>query len=120
MRSGEAWLTFFVAIIAFGSVIGSIHSANWVSEMPSLVVAGGIGLVTGWLLGNLRGRALPLHLLGVGSGLFFAVALALRSMELEDELLRSGLRAPTLGTKDTFVSPTCDCDGWIFCGGSVA
>ncbi|HJM89515.1 MAG TPA: transglutaminaseTgpA domain-containing protein [Dehalococcoidia bacterium] len=93
VRSGEAWLTFFVAIIAFGSVIGSIHSANWVSEMPSLVVAGGIGLVTGWLLGNLRGRALPLHLLGVGSGLFFAVALALRSMELEDELLRSGLRA---------------------------
>ena len=63
VRSGEAWLTFFVAIIAFGSVIGSIHSANWVSEMPSLVVAGGIGLVTGWLLGNLRGRALPLHLL---------------------------------------------------------
>jgi transglutaminase-like putative cysteine protease len=93
VRSGETWLTFFVAIIAFGSVIGSIHSANWVTEMPSLVLAGSIGLIAGWLLGNLRERSLALHLIGIGSGLFFTLVLTLRSMELEDELLHSGLRA---------------------------
>ena len=91
--SGETWLTFALVLAAFMAVAHSIESANWVREMPSLVVAGLVGLVTGWLLAHLRLPPLALQLAAVASGAAVAVGLTMHTMRLEDPLLRSGMRA---------------------------
>lgn len=93
LLSGETWLTFAVSVVAFGAVVASIQSANWVSEMPSLVVAGAAGLGTGWLLANTPRRALKLHAAGLAAGLATAVGLTMHTMRLEDSLLNSGVGA---------------------------
>ncbi len=91
--SGETWLTFVLVLVAFLAVVYSIQSANWTREMPSLVVAGLAGLVSGWLLAHAPLRALPLHVAGVASGLAVTVALTMHTMRLEDPLLSSGVGA---------------------------
>ena len=93
LLSDESWLTLLLLTVAFGAVVASIESANWVSEMPSLVAAGAIGLATGWLLANMRARALTLHLVGLATGFVISVALTMHTMRLEDPLLSSGLGA---------------------------
>ena len=91
--SGETWLTFALVLTAFMAVAHSIESANWVREMPSLVVAGLVGLVTGWLLAHVRLPRLLLQLAAAAYGVAVAVGLTMHTMRLEDPLLRSGVRA---------------------------
>ena len=91
--SGEVWLTFAVLAVGFMAVVYSIESTNWVREMPSLVVAGLVGLIIGWLLAHVRMSALPLHVVAIASGLTVAVGQTLHTMRLEDPLLQSGPRA---------------------------
>lgn len=93
LRSGETWITLLIALAGFGAVIGSIQSTNWVSEMPSLAVAGVSGLLTGWLLAHVVRRALWLHLAAIAFGLTLAVAMTMHTMRLEDALLYSGVVA---------------------------
>ena len=93
LASGEVWLTFAVLIVALMAAVYSIESTNWVREMPSLVVAGLVGLSTGWLLAHMRMNVLPLHVVGIASGLTLAVGQTLHTMRLEDPLLQSGPRA---------------------------
>ena len=93
LASGEVWLTFAVLTLGLMAVVYSIESTNWVREMPSLVVAGLVGLITGWLLAHVRTNALPLHVVGIASGLTVAVGQTLHTMRLEDPLLQSGPRA---------------------------
>ncbi len=93
LASGEVWLTFALLSVGFMAVVYSIESTNWVREMPSLVVAGLVGLITGWLMAHVRINALPLHVVGIASGLTVAVGQTLHTMRLEDPLLQSGPRA---------------------------
>src|SRR3990170_1034225 len=48
--SVEAWITFALILTAQFPVIGSLQSANWVTEMPSLGLTALAGIVVGWLL----------------------------------------------------------------------
>ena len=91
LLSGETWLTLVLVLAAFLPVVYSIQSANWTREMPSLVVAGLIGLATGWLLAHAPLPALLLHVAGVASGLAIAVAQTMHTMRLEDPLLSSSV-----------------------------
>ena len=46
----EAWVTLGLLLMAQLPVVGSLETANWVEDMPSLLVAAMIGLAAGWLL----------------------------------------------------------------------
>jgi len=46
----EEWLTFGIVAMLFMAVVGSIDSARWVDNMPSLYPVGFAGLVAGYLL----------------------------------------------------------------------
>jgi transglutaminase-like putative cysteine protease len=92
LRSGEMWLTFLLVAFSQFAVVGSLEEANWVSWMPSLLSAGGLGLVTGWLLSHARIRQLWLHIAGLAIGLTTAIGMVLHTMRLTDPLLGAGLQ----------------------------
>ncbi|MSQ42125.1 MAG: transglutaminase domain-containing protein [Dehalococcoidia bacterium] len=87
----EPWFTFTIVLVAFMSAAYSIEAADWVREMPSLMAAALIGLVTGYLLALAPMRAAPLHLAGIASGLAVAFGATMQTMRLADPLTQSGL-----------------------------
>ena len=91
LLSGEMWLTLLLVTVLLFAIIGSLEDANWVSWMPSLVAAGTLGLLTGWLLAHAPLRQLWLHLAGVSIGLSLSVGLVMHTMRLADPLLGSGI-----------------------------
>ena len=75
--SWEEWLTFTLLLFLMVPVVGSLQSADWVEEMPSLVAVALYGLVFGWLIAKSplpgwAGAVLGL-LTGVGTTLFLVV-----------------------------------------------
>src|SRR5690606_32224234 len=93
LRSPEAWLTLFLVALVQLPVVASLESANWVDEMPSLLAASGVGVVSGWLLAGTPWRALWLHVVGFALGLAVVVGQVMHTMELTDPLLGTGVRA---------------------------
>jgi transglutaminase-like putative cysteine protease len=93
LRSWEAWLTLALVFAAQFPVVASLESANWVGEMPSLLMASLAGLLAGWFLASIPRRALPLHVIGVAIGLVAVVGLVMHTMRLADPLLGTGVRA---------------------------
>ncbi len=92
----EDWLTFFIATVAFLSVVQSIDSANWVDDMPSLYPIGFAGLLMGYLFSRIRWNALfvlPIALLAGLTLVYFQIiaavpggSLAIRSDHLVDRM----------------------------------
>jgi len=68
--SWEDVITFGIVLVLFLSVVGSIDSAEWVDEMPSLYPLALAGLLLGLLLARLRTNEVLAHLLAllVGAG----------------------------------------------------
>ena len=91
LTSGESWLTFVFLLTAFMAVVFSIESANWTAEMPSLIVAGLAGLLTGWLLAHAPLPPLPVYAGGIVSGLVVVFGQTMHTMRLEDPLLHGGV-----------------------------
>lgn len=112
LRSGEMWLTLLLVAGLLFAVIGSLEDANWVSWMPSLVAAGTLGLLTGWLLAHAPLRQIWLHLAGVAIGLSVSVGMVMHTMRLADPLLGTGFerRASELAQRmgDWWVALTSD------------
>ncbi len=52
--SWEEVITLAIVLVGFLTVVRSIDSADWVSEMPSLYTIGLVGLITGLLLSHIR------------------------------------------------------------------
>ena len=90
--SRETWGTFALVLLAVIAVAASLEAANWVSEMPSLIVASLVGLGTALLLAHQRLPAALLHPVGLGVGLVVAFGEAMQTMRLEDPLLGGGVR----------------------------
>ncbi len=57
----EDWLTLLITMIVFLSVVHSVDSARWVSDMPSLYPLGLAGLLAGYLLSRVKWSQLLLH-----------------------------------------------------------
>lgn len=91
LLSGETWLTLLISVVAFLAVLYSIESANWTREMPSLVVAGMLGLATGWLFAHVPLSAFRVNILAIAWGLTLSVIHVMHTMRLEDPLLSSGI-----------------------------
>jgi transglutaminase-like putative cysteine protease len=64
----EDWLTFMITALVFMSVVASIDSARWVSDMPSLYPIGFSALIIGYALSKVRRSALLLHPLALLAG----------------------------------------------------
>jgi len=77
--SWEDWLTFAIVLMAFLSVVGSIDSAHWVEDMPSLYPIALLGLLLGFFLARLGWRETFTHpiavLLGCAGMLWQVLAL---------------------------------------------
>jgi hypothetical protein len=77
--SWEDWLTFAIVLMAFLSVVGSIDSAHWVEDMPSLYPVALLGLLLGFFLARLGWRETFTHpiaiLLGCAGMLWQVLAL---------------------------------------------
>jgi len=77
--SWEDWLTFAIVLMAFLSVVGSIDSARWVEDMPSLYPIALLGLLLGFFLARLGWRETFTHpiaiLLGCAGLLWQVLAL---------------------------------------------
>lgn len=93
LRSWEAWLTLSLLLLVHLPVVGSLESTHWVREMPSLVIASLVGVVSGWVLASIRARALWLHAIGIPFGLAVVLAEVMQAMRLSDPLVESGVRA---------------------------
>jgi len=70
LLSWEDVITFGIVLILFLSVVGSIDSARWVDDMPSLYPLALVGLLLGLLLARSRADELLAHSLAllVGAG----------------------------------------------------
>lgn len=90
LLSWEAWLTLGLLMLLQFPVVGSLESTRWVDEMPSLILASFIGLLSGWLLASTRGHVLLLHAVGIVLGLVVVFGEVLATMRLADPLVSSG------------------------------
>lgn len=68
--SWEEWVTFGIVLIVFFSIVQSIASANWVTEMPSLYVTSGLALAVAVLLSRVPVAEIVLHSIGLACGVF--------------------------------------------------
>jgi hypothetical protein len=77
LLSWEDVITFGIVLILFLSVIGSIDSARWVDDMPSLYPLALLGLLLGLMLARSRAGELLAHSLAllVGAGACLATLL---------------------------------------------
>jgi transglutaminase-like putative cysteine protease len=91
--SWEEWLTFSLVLFVLVPVIGSLQSAQWVSEMPSLLATAGIGVTIGWLMAHSRLNAGLAALAALGFGVGVVLVLVMHTMRLADPLLGEGARA---------------------------
>ena len=90
--SWEGVVTLALVLLAMFAVVASIEEADWVSEMPSLFAAAFVGLLSGWLLANVRLPAPLLYATGLALGLAVVLGETLHTMRLGDPLAGSGVR----------------------------
>jgi hypothetical protein len=90
--SWEEWLSLTLVLLLQVPVIGSLESANWVNEMPSLAVAAGLGVAAGWLLAQSSLRAIPATVAGIVVAFVSVMGLVLYVMERVDFELGEGFR----------------------------
>lgn len=82
--SWEEWLTFTLLLFLMVPVVGSLQSADWVDEMPSLVATALYGLVFGWLVAKSPVPGWAGSVLGLVTGAGTTLFLVLRSLLLVD------------------------------------
>lgn len=78
--SWEDWLTLAIVMIVFLSVVGSVDSAEWVDDMPSLYPIAAFGLLLAFFLARTRLPEFVAHLLAVifgGAAILWQVLAAL-------------------------------------------
>ncbi len=90
--SWEEWLTLSLVLLVQIPVIGSLQSANWVDEMPSLFSAGVLGVFAGWLMAHSRLRAGYAIVGGIAVAATIVIGMVLHTMERVDLELGEGLR----------------------------
>src|SRR4051812_4547408 len=67
--SWEELVTLVIVIIGFTTVVGSINSANWVADMPSLYPVAFVGLGLGLVLSRIKLPEVFIHLMALALGL---------------------------------------------------
>ena len=82
--SFESWITLSIVILVQLPVVGSLQSADWVREMPSLMVPATAAVAVAWALGNSRIPGLIAALVGVIVASVATTALVLHTMTLAD------------------------------------
>ncbi len=82
--SWEEWLTFTLLLFLMVPVVGSLQSADWVEEMPSLVEAALYGLCIAWVVAKSPLPGWGGAVLGVASGVLFTLFLILRGLRVVD------------------------------------
>lgn len=91
--SWEEWLTLSLVMLVQLPVVGSLQSANWVRELPSLMGPALVGLAAAWLLGHSRLSGLIVAGVTAVVGVISTLLLVMQTMELTDPLLGDGPRA---------------------------
>ncbi len=89
-RSWEEWLTFTLLLFLMVPVVGSLQSADWVDEMPSLVATALYGLIFGWLIAKSPLPGWAGAVLGLVTGVGTTLFLALRTLLLVDTTGQDG------------------------------
>ena len=82
--SWEEWLTLTLLLLLLVPVVGSLQSANWVDEMPSLVGAALLGLSIGWVVAQSPAPGWVGAAAGLVSGAGSTLFLVLRSLLMTD------------------------------------
>jgi transglutaminase-like putative cysteine protease len=82
--SWEEWLTFTLLLFLLVPVVGSLQSADWVDEMPSLVETALYGLCIGWIVAKSPLPGWAGAAIGVVVGLAATIGLVLRTLLLID------------------------------------
>lgn len=80
--SWEEWLTFTLLVFLMVPVVGSLQSADWVDEMPSLVATALCGLVLGWVIARSPLPGWAGATLGLFAGAVTTLLLVLRTLLL--------------------------------------
>lgn len=91
--SWEEWLTFTLLLFLMVPVVGSLQSADWVDEMPSLVAIALWGLVIGWVIAKSSVPGWASAVLGAASAITVTLVLVLRTLLLVDTTGGDGWRA---------------------------
>ena len=82
--SWEEWLTFTLLLFLMVPVVGSLQSADWVDEMPSLVATALYGLAFGWLIAKSPLPEWAGAVLGLAAGAAVTLFMVLRTLLLVD------------------------------------
>lgn len=80
--SWEEWLTFTLLVFLMVPVVGSLQTADWVDEMPSLVATSLCGLILGWVIAKSPLPGWAGATLGLLSGAVTTLLLVLRTLLL--------------------------------------
>ena len=91
--SWEEWLTFTLLLFLMVPVVGSLQSADWVDEMPSLVAVALWGLCIGWVIAKSPLPGWASAILGAVSAITVTIVLVLRTLLLVDTAGGDGWRA---------------------------
>ena len=91
--SMESWVTLALLLMAQLPVVGSLETANWVQEMPSLLAAAMLGLVVGWLLAQSPVPGAIATVLGAIATVAFPAGLVLQRMVPTEFDLGTGWQA---------------------------
>ncbi|RLT38727.1 MAG: hypothetical protein DWI58_14570, partial [Chloroflexi bacterium] len=91
--SWEEWLTFTLLLFLMVPVVGSLQSADWVDEMPSLVAIALWGLVIGWVIAKSPLPGWASAALGMAAAITVTLVLVLRTLLLVDTTGGDGWRA---------------------------
>ncbi|MSQ31374.1 MAG: transglutaminase domain-containing protein [Dehalococcoidia bacterium] len=78
--SVEAWVTLALLLMAQLPVVGSLETASWVEEMPSLLAASLLGLGIGWVLAQSPLPGAVATLLGVPLAIAVSSGMVLQRM----------------------------------------
>ncbi|MSQ29043.1 MAG: transglutaminase domain-containing protein [Dehalococcoidia bacterium] len=80
--SWEEWLTFTLLLFLMVPVVGSLQTADWVDEIPSLVTAALCGLIAGWVIAKSSLPGWVGAILGFLVGMATTLVLVLRTILL--------------------------------------
>ena len=89
----EAWVTLALLLMAQLPVVGSLETASWVEEMPSLLAAAMIGLTVGWLLAQSPLPGVVATFLGAPLAIVVSCGMVLQQMVPTELDLGTGWRA---------------------------
>ena len=93
LHTWEEWLSFALLAVSQLAFALSIARANWVDEMPSLLVATAFGVVVGAALARIRFSAWLLFPAGLAVGSAIVVGMVMQTMVLGDPLAGTGIDA---------------------------